>query len=180
MHKVTNIRVTGFRRLNELNINMRPLMVLIGANGAGKTSILDALLLLSSSAAGKLNVSLNSMGGIADVSTRGQLNKKITLEVEMDSSPSQPWQYKLELEARGQGYSLPFELLSQQKVEKNKKYPETIKYIESSYENVSYYDPSARKFAKPNWELNPLESALSQAPKMYAQTEEFRRTLSSV
>jgi len=36
-----NISVKGFRRLQNLNIEMRNITVMIGANGAGKTSFLD-------------------------------------------------------------------------------------------------------------------------------------------
>lgn len=35
MHKVNRIQIGGFRRLREITIEMRPLMVLIGANGVG-------------------------------------------------------------------------------------------------------------------------------------------------
>ena len=52
--------------------------VVIGANGVGKTSLLDALSLLSSSADGKLNKTLNDLGGVAELSTRGGA-KKISL-----------------------------------------------------------------------------------------------------
>jgi len=50
---------------------MRPLMVMIGPKGAGKTSMLDAVSLLSASAAGHMKSTLSDMGGISDVLTRG-------------------------------------------------------------------------------------------------------------
>jgi len=40
------LSVKGFRRLSDIDLSLRPLSVLIGANGTGKTSILDALSLL--------------------------------------------------------------------------------------------------------------------------------------
>ena len=175
MYKVKKIRITGFRRLRDIDIEMRPLMVLIGANGVGKSSILDALSLLSASAAGKLNTSLNDLGGVADVSTRGQ-SGKITLQTEMECPGFKPLKYHLEVEVKGQGYGIPFERLSQEKGE----YPEPFKHIDSRYEDINYFDPAAGKIVKPNWEHNPLESSLSQVPKMFEQPEELRRTLSSV
>lgn len=176
MHKVKKIRIAGFRRLREIEIEMRPLMVLIGANSVGKTSILDAVSLLSASAAGKLNVELNSLGGVTEVSTRGQ-SKKITLEAEMDCPGFQPLEYQLEIEAKGQGYSIPLETLSQ---EKKGEYLEPFKHIDSHYNNIKYFDTNANKFVRPDWEHNPLESSLSQVPKMFNHPEELRRTLSSV
>ena len=135
MHKVKKIRITGFRRLGEVEINMRPLMVLIGANSVGKTSILDAVSLLSASAAGKLNIALNSIGGIADVSTHGQ-SGKISLEAEMDSPGHKPLHYQLEIEARGQGYGIPLEMLSQ---ERDGECPGPFKYIDSKNQDIKYF-----------------------------------------
>ncbi|MGP8245904.1 MAG: AAA family ATPase [Bryobacteraceae bacterium] len=45
-----NLTVRGFRRLAEVDLALRPLIVLIGANGVGKSSLLDALSILASSA----------------------------------------------------------------------------------------------------------------------------------
>jgi predicted ATPase len=176
MHKVKKIRITGFRRLREVEIEMRPLMVLIGANSVGKTSILDAVSLLSASAAGKLNIALNSIGGVADVSTHGQ-SRKITLEAEMDCPGHKPLQYQLEVEARGQGYGIPLERLSQAR---EGEHPEPFKHIDSHNQDIKYFDKEAGKIVRPIWEHNPLESSLSQVPKMFEQPEELRRTLSSV
>ncbi|MCU0290070.1 MAG: AAA family ATPase [Acidobacteria bacterium] len=176
MHKVNKLRMTGFRRLREIEIEMRPLMVLIGANSVGKTSILDAVSLLSASAAGKLNTALNSLGGVAEVSTRGQA-KKITLEAEMECPGFNPLHYQLEVEVKGQGYAIPLESLTQLKEVKR---PGPFKHIESHYDDIKYFDPKANKIVKPDWEHNRLESSLSQVPKMFAQPEELRRTLSSV
>jgi predicted ATPase len=39
MHQVKNLKIGGFRRLYDVEIDMRPLMVMIGANGVGKISL---------------------------------------------------------------------------------------------------------------------------------------------
>jgi predicted ATPase len=176
MHKVNKIQIKGFRRLRGIEIEMRPLMVLIGANGVGKSSLLDAVSLLSASAAGKLNTTLNNIGGVAEVCTRGQ-SGKITLEAEMDCPGFEPLKYELVVEAKGQGYGIPFERLSQAK---EGEYPEPFKHIDSRSNDIKYFDMDANKIVRPNWEHNPLESSLSQVPKMFGQPEELRRTLSSV
>lgn len=176
MYRVKKIRITGFKRLHEIDIEIRPLMVMIGANSVGKTSILDAVSLLSASAAGKLNAALNSIGGLADISTRGQA-RKITLETEMDYPDHQLWQYRLEVEARGQGYAIPLESLTQTGEDKH---IGLFKHIESHYDDIQYFDTDTNKMIKPNWGHNPMESSLSQVPKMFIQPEELRRMLSSV
>ncbi|MGE5342562.1 MAG: AAA family ATPase [Candidatus Omnitrophota bacterium] len=176
MHKLNKILVAGFRRLRDIEIEMRPLMVLIGANGVGKTSILDTLSLLSASAVGKLNMTLNNMGGLADICTRGQ-SKKITFEAEMDShNPFKPLHYRLEIEAKGQGYAIPTEKLSQAR----EGYPEPFKHIDSHFDDIKYFDLNLSKIVRPNWEHNPMETSLAQVPRMFEQPEELRRTLSSV
>ena len=55
MNTFERIHIQGFRRLFDVDIKLNPLNVLIGANGSGKTSILDVFSLLANSASGKLN-----------------------------------------------------------------------------------------------------------------------------
>lgn len=62
MNQIEHISIKGFRRLNAVDIEMRPLTVLIGANGVGKTSFIDVLTLLSRSASGKLQSQISDMG----------------------------------------------------------------------------------------------------------------------
>jgi ABC-type uncharacterized transport system ATPase subunit len=54
MNKLNRLHIRGFRRLREVDLEIRPMMVMIGANGVGKTFILDALSLLSASASGNV------------------------------------------------------------------------------------------------------------------------------
>ena len=51
MNKISRLKVDGFRKLHAIDLSIRPLMVLVGANGVGKSSLLDVLSLLSASAA---------------------------------------------------------------------------------------------------------------------------------
>jgi len=176
MHKVNKIRLTGFRRLNELKIEMRPLMVVIGANGVGKTSLLDSLSLLSSSAAGTLNRKLSAMGGVMEVLTRGS-SGDILLGAEMAVPGHEPLEYDLYVEPKGQTYSFSRETLSQTRPGYPKK---PFKHIESHYSDIRYFDILTNRLVRPDWQYNPLESSLSQVPKMFREPEELRQTLSSV
>ncbi|MCP4699186.1 MAG: AAA family ATPase [Gammaproteobacteria bacterium] len=171
MHKVKRIRIRGFRRLRDVDIEMRPLMVMIGANGVGKSSLLDAISLLSASADGRLNQTLNDMGGIVDVSTR-DCPDGITLETEMDCPGYNPLKYELHLDLKGQTYSIARELVSQSRD------GQSFKYLESYYDDIRYFHTEEGRLAKLEWEHNPKESALSQVPKMFKQPEDFRRILS--
>ncbi len=63
-HKFTQISISGYRRLFEIeNMEMRPLTVMIGANGVGKTSFLEIFSLLAASARGKLKNAISKLGG---------------------------------------------------------------------------------------------------------------------
>lgn len=48
MGRFENISVKGFRRLQDVELEMRDLIVMIGANGSGKTSFLDVLSTMTS------------------------------------------------------------------------------------------------------------------------------------
>jgi predicted ATPase len=48
-------------------MEMRPLTVMIGANGVGKTSVLEVFGLLASAAQGKLKDTISKFGGIEDI-----------------------------------------------------------------------------------------------------------------
>ncbi|MBI4384983.1 MAG: AAA family ATPase [Nitrospinae bacterium] len=175
MHKVKKIKIEGFRRLHDIEIEMRPLMVMIGANGVGKTSFLDAMSLLSASAEGTMNRKLNDMGGIAEVLTRGRAGN-LALETEiMEKSSKQPLKYSLHIEPKGVTYNISPEVLSQ---ERGRQRP--FKYIESNSDNIFYFSPEKNKLVRPTWEHNPFESTLSQVSNMFPEAEELRRVLSSV
>lgn len=176
MPEVNKIKIGGFRRLRDVEIEMRSLMVLIGANGVGKSSILDAMSLISASAAGKLNKTLSDLGGIVEISTRGQA-KAVTLDAEMDCPGYEPLKYRIGITAKGQGYEISGETLSQSR---SGNHGDPFKHIESHSGDIKYYKIEDGKLVRPDWEHDPLESSLSQVPKMFKQPEELRRTLSSV
>lgn len=176
MHKINRIRIAGFRRLRDVEIEMREMMVLIGANGVGKTSILDAVSLLSASAAGGMNKALNSIGGMADICTRGQ-SKKTSFAADLECPGYEPLKYELEMEASGQGYSISKEKLSQDRVAGR---IGPFLHIDSIYNDIKYFDIEGRQLVQRDWEPNPLESSLSQVEKMFKEPRELQNTLSSV
>ncbi len=175
MHEVERIGIKGFRRLNNIDLQMRPLMVMIGANGVGKTSFMDSISLLAASAGGNLNRCLNGMGGVSDVITRGE-SAEMSLSAAMTVPYYSPLEYSLNLAPQGQGYVISQEVLTQAR----EGYPEPFKYIESIYGDIHYYDVDRGGLLRPQWEHDSLESALSQVPKMFQQPETLRRTLNSV
>jgi len=164
----------GFRRLYNLTLEMRPLIVMIGANGVGKSSVLDAFSLLAGSAAGDLNAQLSELGGVDNNLTYDKA-EKLLMSVEMDVPGYAPLCYELHVVPKGVSYSIEHEVLSQ------KRHPEKppFKHIDSHYNDIRYFDVDQERLVRPNWDHNPLETSLAQVPKMFQQPEDLRRTLSS-
>ena len=174
MSKVEHIGIKGFKRLANVDVQMRPLMVMVGANGVGKTSFMDAISLLAASARGSLNQTLSGMGGAAEVLTRGS-SGNIVLKADMDIPNPLSLEYSLSLAPQGHGYTIPQETLTRP----TPGYPVPFKHIDSALGVHHYYDPDRSSLVRPNWEHDSLESCLSQVPKMFQEPEELRRTLSS-
>jgi predicted ATPase len=176
MNKINHIKIGGFRKLRDIDLLVRPFMVLIGANGVGKTSLLDAFSMLSASATGGLNSKLSQFGGVTSVLTR-EKTEAISLFVEMDVPGHKPLGYELNLVSKGVGYAISREVLSQSREGFNG----VFKHIDSHDVNIQYFKTEGtRRLVRPNWEHNPLETSLFQVPKMFREPEELRRILGSV
>jgi len=151
-------------------------MVLIGANGVGKTSLLDAFSLLSASAGGKLNSQLSEFGGVSNILTREKADA-VSFFVDMNVPGHRPIEYDLRLAPKGAGYSILHEVLSQER----DAFPAPFKHIESHDDDIRYYEiKEPRRLVRPTWEHNPMETSLFQVPKMFREPEELRRILGSV
>ncbi|MEG4089668.1 AAA family ATPase [Microcoleus sp. Pol12B4] len=175
MNRFENISVRGFRRLQNIELEMRNLIVMIGANGAGKTSFLDVLSILAASASGNLQNLLQLKGGLNEILTRGKV-QELEIEISMQVPDKKiPLNYSLTLSPKGLSYEVRDEYLTQQR---NPNRPEPFKYIESQGLDIKYYQDGSG-LVRPNWEHNPLETSLSQVPKMYREPEDLRKSLAS-
>jgi predicted ATPase len=172
-HKIKRVKIAGFRRLRNIELNMRPMMVMIGANGVGKSSVMDAFSLLSAAADGVMNKALNELGGLSELCTYGQ-NKVVNFDIEAENSASQALCYSLEIATRGSGYGIPLETLIQKKDGQA-----VCWHIDSRFDDIKYFDVSANNTVQPSWTHNPLESSLAQVPKMFKTPDELRQALSS-
>ncbi len=176
MRSFTRLQVSGFRRLRSVDLEMRPLAVLIGANGSGKTSFLDVLSLLASSASGELEGKVSEFGGINEILTLDRADK-ICFCVDMDYPPLAPFAYSLTLARNHLSYKIKEEILvSKQKIET----PPPIRYVLLFKDTIHYFDQSQIEIM-PDWEVNPLETALFQMPKNkdFAEPDSFRKALST-
>lgn len=155
-------------------MELRPLCVMIGANGVGKTSMLDVLSLLGSSAAGRLSSSISELGGLTSVLSYDKA-QDLELGITMGVEGHQPLQYGLKIRPEGVAYRIERESLSQ----KRKAEGPPFYHVTSRGPNIQYFEGQQGKLVRPNWEYNPLETSLSQVPKMFREPEEFRSRLVS-
>ncbi len=174
MARFKQLTVKGFRRLVDIDIALRPLTVMIGVNGVGKSSLLESLSLLSSSAEGKLRERISEMGGLTALMT---IDKApiLTLGTQIEVEADAPLSYSITLAPSGAAYRIQEELLCQQR----NPGPPPLKHIESRGVDIRYYDPDHGALTRPTWDHSPLESSLSQVPKMFQRPEDLRRRLAS-
>ena len=174
MTRFQEISIKGFRRLADVKLELRPLSVMIGANGIGKTSMLDVLSLLASSAQGSLNSAISELGGLAALMTYDHADG-LELGISMEVQNYEPLLYLVRIKPQGPSYVIEEETLSQIRQAGR----EPFKHIDSHGTNVQYYEVSQGRLVRPNWEHNPLETSLYQVPKMFQEPEDFRRRLAS-
>ena len=177
MNHFESINVSGFRRLHSVELPLKPLNVVIGANGSGKTSLLEVFSLLASSAVGGLANAISYMGGITgNLSNFNAAARPGVAEFKLKRSVSEQnaLEYHITLFPNGVSTSIGDERLQQDRGQSN-----PFCHIICSPGNVVYFDPFQREFIRPTWKHNPTESALSQVPKMFPDPEEFRRQLAS-
>ncbi|MFQ6132164.1 MAG: AAA family ATPase [Armatimonadota bacterium] len=99
---ITRLHVQGYRCLRDVDLELRPLTVLIGPNGSGKSSLLDVLLLLKQGLSGELGEALNERGGLGRLATYG---REGPLAVELVCRhPLQPEAYSYSIGMQDTGY----------------------------------------------------------------------------
>jgi predicted ATPase len=172
--RFSNLSIRGFRRLYDVQLELRPLSVMIGANGTGKTSVLEVLSLLASSAQGKLSESITDLSGLQSVLTYDRA-KSLQLGISMTVPQYEPLDYRLCLKPQGVAYVIEEEFLTQ----KRQLQLPPFKHIDSRGPDVKYFEADKKKLVQPNWEHKPLETSLSQVPKMFREPEDFRNRLAS-
>jgi predicted ATPase len=173
-HRFKNLSIRGFRRLQDVQFPLRPLCVMIGENGTGKTSVLDVMSLLANSARNLLGASVADLSGLASVLTYDRADE-LALRISMEVPGYEPLEYSLKLKPQGVAYVIEEETLTQ----KRRPNSPPFKHIDSRGTDVRYFEADQRKLVRPNWKHNPVETSLAQVPKMFQEPEDFRNHLAS-
>ena len=169
-----NLKIRGFRRLANIDFDLKGVNVLIGANGVGKSSFLDALALLAEASNGNLEKTINRMSGLASMITYDRADS-IDLSISKLVPGYEPLVYDLTLAPQANAYQIARETLGQ----KNPIWPVPFLHIDSRGTNIKYFEIVKNNLVQPTWEHNPRETSLFQVPKMFHEPEKFRQKLSS-
>jgi predicted ATPase len=175
-YQLTQMNITGFRRLFSVDMEMRPLTVMIGANGVGKTSVLEVFSLLSASAKGQLKNSLSKFGGIQDILTSDKA-EVARFNISMERPAETPLSYSLTLNLKGMSYEIGSETLTQEKPDS---FASPFQYIDANRTDIRYFRPEDNKLVRPTWEHSPFETSLFQMPKLSQIPEIFRQQLADI
>jgi len=183
----SRLSVTGYRRLKSVALDLRPLNVLIGANGVGKSSVLDIVRLLAASANERLAAIIAEAGSFPMLVTADGATNTVVLGVKMGRDHGPPLHYELALSLAGFSYSIDHEYLSLSPLGMRPRDLSDTGGMAPAISDVSLDSDGSHvrylvdgKYVEPNWEYKPSETALSQAPKTSRDAENFRRALASV
>ena len=175
-YQLTQMNITGFRRLFSVDMEMRPLTVMIGANGVGKTSVLEVFSLLSASAKGQLKNVLSKFGGINDILTADKA-EEARFKISMERPAETPLSYSLTLNLKGMSYEIGSETLTQENPDS---FASPSQYIDANRTDIRYFRPEDNKLVRPTWEHSPFETSLFQMPKLSQTPEIFRQQLADI
>jgi len=172
-YQLTQMSIAGFRRLFSVDMEMRPLTVMIGANGVGKSSILEVFSLLSASAQGKLKNILSQFGGIQDILTYDKA-ETVQFKVSMERPTETPLCYSLTLNLKGMSYEIGSETLTAETP------GSPLPYIDANRTDIRYYRPEDNQLLRPTWNPSPFETSLFQIPKLSQVPEMVRQQLADL
>jgi predicted ATPase len=166
MNWLRRLKIQSFRVLGNVDVELRPLNVIIGANGSGKTSVLDTLSFLAVSANRGLIDLVSQMGGFNGLLTYGASHLAITVDAEDALS------YSVVLVPSSGVYAIESEALIAAATEPH------VHLIQSRGGETRYRrDSGGLVTISSNW--RPNESALGQAPTDIGSVETFRQRLTA-
>ena len=114
------------------------------------------------------------MSGLGSMMTYDR-SGEVGFGVSMAVSGQEPLDYSLSLRPQAQAYSIHKETLRQT----GDPHQSPFLHIESHGTDIKYFEAKQGKLIRPNWEHSPLESSLSQVPRLFREPEEFRQRLAS-
>ena len=178
MQRFTKIRVSGYKSFVDVDLELRPLAVMIGPNGCGKTSLLELLWLFNQATQEDLTKAIEQQGGINSMASRlrpapSQMEIELAFHSE-DFQGDEEMIYRVHLSANLREQPIRLEQLERRF---NPSAPTPYRYIDAQNERVRYAEPGGTGFVTPTWNYHNNELALAQIPRMYKDPERLRSAL---
>ena len=178
MQTFSRIKVSGYRSLVDVDLPLRPLAVMIGPNGCGKTSFLELLWLFNQAMQEDLMKAIDQQGGINSIVSRlkpapSMMEFELSFYFE-DFRREEEMIYRVHLNANLRDNPIRLEQLERRL---DPQAPTPYRYIDAHNENVRYAEPGSRGFVAPTWSYHKNELALAQIPRMYEDSERLRSAL---
>lgn len=163
-------------------LELRPLNVLIGPNGCGKSSLIEAISLLQA-APRDLPAPIRASGGVSDWIWRGEPKASdARLEVVVDKTRgAQPLRYALAFKESGQRFELIEERIENQKPDRDHEKPYFYYELQGGRAVLNYKDKDKPQRKLRPEEIDPEQSILAQRkdpdhyPELTRISEEFSR-----
>jgi predicted ATPase len=181
--RLTRLKVDGFRCLKDLDLEMRPLMVLIGPNGSGKTSLLDVFALLKGAVSDTLGNALIERGGLASVLTYNAPLDALNLSLNgVSTSGASQVAYLLELgfkpliPSAGSDYEVLREALGM----RSENSPEWRTLLFREKGAIRHYDSPTGGSKPPDRPVDSRELALSQLFHLFFEAWDLWQSLRNV
>lgn len=162
--RLSKLSVRSFRVLAKADVAFRPLTVMIGPNGSGKTTVLEALSLLAVSAQGGLSDRISQLGGFSHLLTYGA--DRLVIGASVESAEWASFEYSMNLIPSGGVYAIEAEDLTR---------ANSLYLVRTQGVHMSYGAHQMKSSLKPNL----FETALAQVPGKFEDIEAFRKCLAA-
>jgi len=90
------VEIEYYKSIVHAVVELKPLTLLVGRNGSGKSNFLDALRFISDSLQLSLDHAVKSRGGISEIRTRGP-RRSFSIKLELDLPPDKEASYDLKI-----------------------------------------------------------------------------------
>ena len=133
---ITRVQIKNFRNLADVDVHLGPLTVLVGRNGAGKSTFLDALRFVRDVLQGGLNKTINQNGGIQSIRCRSS---------KMDAKD-----IEITLEEEGVDFNARYSFTIGTEQEENQQIKNEVLRVETPFSNLnkSSFETNAGKWVR--------------------------------
>ncbi len=115
MSQLDRVTIENFKSIRRLKLELKPLNVLIGANGAGKSNFIEAFRLLNQLVEGEMRSYIAKSGGANNIlyfgrKTSEEISLRLSFENGVNGYSCKPeyWSKGLKLNSRAKPYKIGF------------------------------------------------------------------------